>query len=76
MNKMPLIALVGMLSLSSAVSAEEEFSYTTKIGADMWWGNTKLNEARSSDSNSPSLYFAFEHNAPKLPNASFPLLYC
>ncbi|MCZ4311495.1 TIGR04219 family outer membrane beta-barrel protein [Vibrio sp. 10N.222.54.F12] len=71
MNKMPLIALVGMLSLSSAVSAEEEFSYTTKIGADMWWGSTKLNEARSSDSNSPSLYFAFEHNAPKLPNASF-----
>ena len=72
MNKMPLIALVGMLSLSSAVSAEEEFSYTAKVGADMWWGSTKLNEARQDeDSNSPSVYFAFEHNAPILPNASF-----
>ena len=72
MNKMPLIALVGMLSLSSAVSAEEEFSYTAKVGADMWWGSTKLNEARQDeDSNSPSVYFAFEHNAPMLPNASF-----
>ncbi|MBO7914503.1 MULTISPECIES: TIGR04219 family outer membrane beta-barrel protein [Vibrio] len=72
MNKMPLIALVGMLSLSSAVSAEEEFSYTAKVGADMWWGSTKLNEVRQDDdSNSPSLYFAFEHNAPMLPNASF-----
>ncbi|MFZ3410638.1 TIGR04219 family outer membrane beta-barrel protein [Vibrio chagasii] len=72
MNKMPLIALVGMLSLSSAVSAEEEFSYTAKIGADMWWGSTKLNEVRQDeDSNSPSVYFAFEHNAPMLPNASF-----
>ncbi|PTP11788.1 iron-hydroxamate ABC transporter substrate-binding protein [Vibrio sp. 10N.286.51.C3] len=72
MNKMPLIALVGMLSLSSAVSAAEEFSYTAKVGADMWWGSTKLNEVRQDDdSNSPSLYFAFEHNAPMLPNASF-----
>ncbi|WP_171317385.1 TIGR04219 family outer membrane beta-barrel protein [Vibrio splendidus] len=72
MNKMPLIALVGMLSLSSAVSAEEEFSYTAKVGADMWWGSTKLNEVRQDDdSNSPSLYLAFEHNAPMLPNASF-----
>ncbi|CAH6875574.1 TIGR04219 family outer membrane beta-barrel protein [Vibrio campbellii] len=72
MNKMPLIALVGMLSLSSAVSAEEEFSYTAKVGADMWWGSTKLNEVRQDeDSNSPSVYFAFEHNAPMLPNASF-----
>ncbi|WP_215407863.1 TIGR04219 family outer membrane beta-barrel protein [Vibrio gigantis] len=72
MNKMPLIALVGMLSLSAAVSAEEEFSYTAKVGADMWWGSTKLNEVRQDDdSNSPSLYFAFEHNAPMLPNASF-----
>lgn len=72
MNKMPLIALVGMLSLSSAVSAEEEFSYTAKVGADMWWGSTKLNEVRQDeDSNSPSVYFAFEHNAPILPNASF-----
>ena len=71
MNKMPLIALVGMLSLSSAVSAEEEFSYTAKVGADMWWGSTKLNEVRQDeDSNSPSVYFAFEHNAPMLPNAS------
>ncbi|CAH6906533.1 conserved exported hypothetical protein [Vibrio chagasii] len=72
MNKMPLIALVGMLSLSSAVSAEEEFSYTAKVGADMWWGSTKLNEVRQDeDFNSPSVYFAFEHNAPMLPNASF-----
>lgn len=72
MNKMPLIALVGMLSLSSAVSAEEEFSYTAKVGADMWWGSTKLNEVRQDeDSSSPSVYFAFEHNAPMLPNASF-----
>lgn len=72
MNKMPLIALVGMLSLSSAVAAEEEFSYTAKVGADMWWGSTKLNEVRQDeDSNSPSVYFAFEHNAPMLPNASF-----
>lgn len=72
MNKMPLIALVGMLSLSSAVSAEEAFSYTAKVGADIWWGSTKLNEVRQDDdSNSPSLYVAFEHNAPMLPNASF-----
>ncbi len=72
MNKMPLIALVGMLSLSSAVFAAEEFSYTAKVGADMWWGSTKLNEVRQDeDSNSPSVYFAFEHNAPMLPNASF-----
>lgn len=72
MNKMPLIALVGMLSLSSVVSAEEELSYTAKFGADMWWGSAKLNEVRQDDdSNSPSLFFAFEHNAPILPNASF-----
>ncbi|MEZ9565448.1 TIGR04219 family outer membrane beta-barrel protein [Vibrio artabrorum] len=72
MNKMPLIALVGMLSLSSAVSAEDGFSYTAKAGADMWLGSTKLNEVKQSeDANSPSVYFAFEHNLPMLPNASF-----
>ncbi|TKF79818.1 TIGR04219 family outer membrane beta-barrel protein [Vibrio kanaloae] len=72
MNKMPLIALVGMLPLSSAVLAEEGFSYTAKVGADMWWGSTKLNEVRQNDDvHSPSLYLAFEHNAPMLPNASF-----
>ncbi len=70
MNKMPLIALVGMLSLSSTTSAQEEPFYTAKVGADMWWGSTKLNEVRQDDSQSPSLYFAFEHKFPMLPNAS------
>ncbi|MDK9760253.1 iron-hydroxamate ABC transporter substrate-binding protein, partial [Vibrio sp. D173a] len=32
MNKMPLIALVGMLSLSSTTSAQEEPFYTAKLG--------------------------------------------
>ncbi|WP_299692568.1 TIGR04219 family outer membrane beta-barrel protein [uncultured Vibrio sp.] len=72
MNQVPLVALAGMLSISSVASAEDEFSYTAIVGADMWWGSTKLNEVRQSgEAHSPSLYLAFEHNAIVLPNASF-----
>ncbi|MGB1281289.1 MAG: iron-hydroxamate ABC transporter substrate-binding protein, partial [Vibrio cyclitrophicus] len=71
MNKMPLIALVGMLSFTtSAFSAEQEPFYKAKVGVDSWWGSTKLNEVRKDDAQTPSLHFAFEHQYPMLPNAS------
>lgn len=72
MNKLPLVALVGLLSFnaSSFAATETDSFYKGKVGADMWWGSTKLNEVRKDDSSSPSLYFAFEHKFPMLPNAS------
>jgi len=70
MSKTPLIALMGMMFSATAMSADSESFYSAKVGTDMWWGSTKVNEVRRDDSSAPSLYFAFEHQFPMLPNAS------
>ncbi|MBW3697504.1 TIGR04219 family outer membrane beta-barrel protein [Vibrio sp. T187] len=70
MSKTPLIAVMGMMFSAAAVSADSDDFYSAKVGADMWWGGTKVNEVRRDDSSSPSMYFAFEHKLPMLPNAS------
>lgn len=71
MNKSTLTILTGLtMAIGSASALAEDSFYSAKVGADMWWGSTKVNEVRRDDVKSPSLYFAFEHQLPILPNAS------
>ncbi|MGF1753072.1 TIGR04219 family outer membrane beta-barrel protein [Vibrio makurazakiensis] len=70
MSKTPLIALMGMMFSATAVSADSDSFYSAKVGAEMWWSGTKVNEVRRDDGKSPSMYFALEHKFPLIPNAS------
>ncbi|MGF1723068.1 TIGR04219 family outer membrane beta-barrel protein [Vibrio kyushuensis] len=58
-----------MLASSSAAYAQSPYRFT--LGADMWWGSTKVNEVRREDEKLPSLNIAFEHDLPYLPNVGF-----
>lgn len=71
MNKSTFTILTGLtLALGSASALADDAFYSAKVGADMWWGNTEANEVTRDDSTSASLYFAFEHKLPMIPNAS------
>ncbi|MGF1698652.1 TIGR04219 family outer membrane beta-barrel protein [Vibrio lamellibrachiae] len=58
-----------MLVSSSAAYAQSPYRFT--LGADMWWGSTKVNEVNTDDAKLPSFSVAFEHELPYLPNVGF-----
>ncbi|MEZ8826863.1 TIGR04219 family outer membrane beta-barrel protein [Vibrio amylolyticus] len=62
---------LGFLLLVGSSSAAAQSPYNITLGADMWWGSTKVNEVRKDDDTLPSLFLALEHELPYLPNVSF-----
>lgn len=52
-----------------SVPAFAESSLTTKIGAEMWWPGTKVNEERRDSDTTPSFYAAIEHGVKYVPDA-------
>ncbi|MBD1567234.1 TIGR04219 family outer membrane beta-barrel protein [Vibrio sp. S12_S33] len=70
MNKPTLVALTSVAMMMSAASISAESFYGGKSGADMWWGSTKVDHTRRDDVKAPTMYFAFEHQFPYVPNAS------
>lgn len=62
---------LGLLMLVGSSSVAAQSPYNISLGADMWWGSTKVNEIRKDDDKLPSLFIALEHELPYLPNVSF-----
>ncbi|MGY3570868.1 TIGR04219 family outer membrane beta-barrel protein [Vibrio sp. SCSIO 43135] len=62
------IALGGVMLASSAYA---ESPYRFSVGAEHWWGSTKVNEVRKDDASIPSFNASFEHDLPYLPDVSF-----
>ncbi|MGC9403958.1 TIGR04219 family outer membrane beta-barrel protein [Vibrio genomosp. F10] len=65
------LGLSGLLMLISAPVVNAQSPYSISLGADMWWGSTKVNEVRKDDDQVPSFSVALEHELPYLPNVSF-----
>ncbi|AQP37041.1 TIGR04219 family outer membrane beta-barrel protein [Vibrio anguillarum] len=70
MNKPIWLALVSVAMMMSTASVQAESFYRGEVGADMWWGSTKIDNIRRDDVKTPSIHVAFEHQLPYLPNAS------
>ncbi|KHT44342.1 TIGR04219 family outer membrane beta-barrel protein [Vibrio sinaloensis] len=56
-------------AVMSVPAVAEESSLTTKIGAEMWLSETKVNEVNRDSDTSPSFYAAIEHNVKYVPDA-------
>ena len=65
------IKSAAIFTIASMVSgwAMAESSYTAKVGAEMWWPKTKVNEVNRDSDTTPSGYLAIEHDMPYLPDA-------
>ncbi|QIA64330.1 TIGR04219 family outer membrane beta-barrel protein [Vibrio astriarenae] len=63
----------GLLSAGMLVSpvALAQDDSVFKFGLDYWWGQTKVNEIKRDDSNTPSFSLAYEHSAKYWPNVAF-----
>ncbi|HHI5412018.1 TPA: TIGR04219 family outer membrane beta-barrel protein [Vibrio metoecus] len=70
MNRTASVALVTALMISPLSAFAAGSFYTASVGADMWLASTKIDNTRRDDANAPTLYIAFEHDFPYLPNAS------
>tara|TARA_Y100001956_G_scaffold76088_2_gene84869 strand:- start:1669 stop:2337 length:669 start_codon:yes stop_codon:yes gene_type:complete len=62
-------AAVLAAAVMSVPAFADESSLTTKIGAEMWWPGTKVNEVRRDSDTTPSFYAAIEHNVKYVPDA-------
>lgn len=58
----------GMLVSPAALALDDS---VFKFGLDYWWGQTKVNEIKRDDSNTPSFSLAYEHSAKYWPNVAF-----
>ncbi|MGL5430144.1 MAG: TIGR04219 family outer membrane beta-barrel protein [Vibrio sp.] len=70
MNRTASVALVTGLMIAPVSTLAAEPFYTTSVGAEMWLASTKIDNTRRDDANVPSMYIAFEHGFPYLPNVS------
>ncbi|MDF4922368.1 iron-hydroxamate ABC transporter substrate-binding protein, partial [Vibrio parahaemolyticus] len=64
-------ANIALTALSLAVSFPvfAEYSVSTKVGAEVWAADTKVNEARRDSSTTGTFYAAIEHDVKYVPNA-------
>lgn len=60
-----ITALAAVIS----TSAFAESSLTTKLGAEMWWPSTEVNEVDRDDATTPTIYAAIEHDIKYVPDA-------
>lgn len=70
MNNKLALALV-MVAAVSAAPVMAESSIEAKVGAEMWWPNTKVNEVRRDNDNTPSVYASIEHSFAYVPDVRF-----
>lgn len=68
MTKKASIALTA-LSLAVSFPIFAESSVSTKVGAELWAADTKVNEVRRDSSTTGSFYVALEHDVKFVPNA-------
>lgn len=68
MTKKASIALTA-LSLAVSFPIFAESSVSTKVGAEVWAADTKVNEVRRDSSTTGSFYVALEHDVKFVPNA-------
>ncbi|EKO3821209.1 TIGR04219 family outer membrane beta-barrel protein [Vibrio harveyi] len=66
-------ATIALATLSLAASypcfAEQESSFTTTVGGEVWVADTKVNEVRRDSDTTGSFYAAIEHDVKYVPNA-------
>ena len=64
-------ATIALTALSLAVSFPvfAEYSVSTKVGAEIWAADTKVNEVRRDSSTTGAFYAAIEHDVKYVPNA-------
>ncbi|MFA0415654.1 TIGR04219 family outer membrane beta-barrel protein [Vibrio renipiscarius] len=67
MNKSVSTLMAALSIASTSVVAQ---SFTGDIGADVWFGDSKIDETRRDNASAPSLYFSIEHDMAYVPNAS------
>lgn len=67
MTKKASIALTA-LSLAVSFPIFAESSVSTKVGAELWAADTKVNEVRRDSSTTGSFYVALEHDVKFVPN--------
>jgi outer membrane protein len=60
---------VAALAAVISTSAFAESSLTTKLGAEMWWPSTEVNEAKRDSTTTPTVYAAIEHDVKYVPDA-------
>lgn len=60
---------VAALAAVISTSAFAESSLTTKLGAEMWWPSTEVNEAKRDSTTTPTVYAAIEHDIKYVPDA-------
>lgn len=70
MNNKLALALA-MVAAVSAAPVMAESSIEAKVGAEMWWPNTKVNEVRRDNDNTPSVYASIEHSFAYVPDVRF-----
>ncbi|MGP8308897.1 TIGR04219 family outer membrane beta-barrel protein [Vibrio sp. YIC-376] len=66
-NKASIALTALSLTVSFPIFAESSFS--TKVGAEVWAADTKVNEVRRDSSTTGSFYAALEHDVKYVPNA-------
>ncbi len=71
MNKPIVATLTSLMIMGSASAWSADSSMSVRVAADMWLPDTKIDNIRRDDVNSPVLNLAFEHQLPYLPNVSF-----
>ncbi|MEF1250441.1 TIGR04219 family outer membrane beta-barrel protein [Vibrio owensii] len=66
-------ATIALATLSLAASypcfAEQESSFTTTVGTEVWVADTKVNEVRRDSDTTGTFYAAIEHDVKYVPNA-------
>ncbi|WP_217516100.1 TIGR04219 family outer membrane beta-barrel protein [Vibrio metschnikovii] len=70
MNRIKTI-LCGVAVCVSSSALAEEAAYGVKVGAEMWWGKTKIDNVRYDTAQVPVISFAVEHSFDYWPNMSF-----
>lgn len=68
MNRSAITLMVTLSLASTSVMAQ---SFTGDIGADVWFGDSKIDETRRNDASVPTLYFSLEHDMAYVPNVGF-----
>lgn len=65
---MGLKAAVLLSSVVMSLSAYAESTLTTKLGAEIWWPNTKVNEVDRENDTTPNVYATIEHDVKYVPD--------
>lgn len=68
MKKLSLSAVATTVALAVAAPAQSATVLGAKVGAEAWAADTKVDSVRQGDDSAKSMYVAFEHFVPLVPN--------